>query len=115
SASEVGPAVRVEVRRSHRRLRLADGTTIRRGDRIGVLHLNNDRVVALHAAGLSSIAVGLEFRRQLRASLDALVRLAGPTGWLSDVRAFEATTIFFHGWLRRVGFEPDPSGLAWPR
>ena len=114
AASEVGPAVRVEVRRSHRTLRLADGTIIRRGDRIGVLHLNNDRVVAFHAAGLPSIAVGLEFRRQLRASLDALVTLAGPEGWLSDVRAFEATTIFFHQWLRQLGFEPDPGGLAWP-
>ena len=115
STSEVGPAVRVEVRRSHRMLHLADGTTIRRGDRIGILHLNNDRVVALHAAGLPSIAVGLEFRRQLLASLAALARLAGPEGWLSDVRAFEATTIFFHQWLGRLGFEPDPEGLAWPR
>jgi hypothetical protein len=35
SASEVGPAVRVEVRRSHRTLHLADGTTIRRGERTG--------------------------------------------------------------------------------
>jgi len=114
SASEVGPALRVEVRSSHRTLHLADGTTIRRGDRIGVLHLNNDRVVALHAAGLPPIAVGLEFRRQLLASLHALARLAGPEGWLSDVRAFEATTIFLHQWLRRLGFEPDPDGLAWP-
>ncbi len=114
SASEVGPAVRVEVRRSHRTLHLADGTTIRRGDRIGVLHLNNERVVALHAAGLPAIAVGLEFRRQLGASLHALARRACPEGGLSDVRAFEATTIFFHQWLRRLGFEPDPDGLAWP-
>ena len=77
AASEVGPVVRVKVRRSHRTLHLADGTIIRRGDRIGVLHLNNDRVVALHAAGLPSIAVGLEFRRQLLASLDALAAESG--------------------------------------
>jgi hypothetical protein len=114
AASEVGPAVRVEVRRSHRTLRLADRTTIRRGDRIGVLHLNNGRVVALHAAGLPPIAVGLEFRRQLRASLHALARRACSEGGLSDVRAFEATTILFHQGLRRLGFEPDPVGLAWP-
>jgi hypothetical protein len=49
------------------------------------------------------------------ASLHALARLAGPAGWLSDVRAFEATTIFFHQWFKRLGFEADPSGLAWPR
>jgi hypothetical protein len=114
SASEVGPAARIEVRRSHRTLHLADGTTILRGDRIGILHLNNDSVVALHAAGLPPIAVGLEFRRQLFGSLHALARLAGPGGWLSDVRAFEATTIFFHQWLGRAGFEADRDGLAWP-
>ena len=34
-------AVRVEVRRSYRTLHLADSTTIRRGDRIGVLHLSS--------------------------------------------------------------------------
>lgn len=114
SRSEVGLAARVEVRRSHRALHLVDGTTIRRGDRIGVLHLNNDRVVALHADGRPPTSVGLEFRRQLLASLHALARLAGPGGWLSDVRAFEATTIFFHRWLGRHGFEADRDGLAWP-
>ncbi len=115
SASEVGPAVRIEVRRSRRTLHLADGTTIRPGDRIGVLHLNNDRVVALHAAGMPPIVLGLEFRRQLLASLHALARLAGPGGRLSNVRAFEATTIFFHQWLTRLGFETDRNGLACPR
>jgi len=69
SASEVGPTVRIEVRRSHRTLHLADGTTIRPCDRVGVLHLNNDRVVGLHADGVSRLAVGLEFRRQMLASL----------------------------------------------
>jgi hypothetical protein len=113
-ASEVGPAARIEVRRCHRTLHLADGTTIRRGDRIGVLHLNNDRVAALHADGRPPIAVGLEFRRQLLASLYALARLAGPGGWLSQVEAFEATTIFFHQWLRGLGFEAEHDGLAWP-
>jgi len=115
SASEVGPTVRIEVRRSHRTLHLADGTTIRPCDRVGVLHLNNDRVVGLHADGVSPTAMGLEFRRQLLASLHALARLAGPGGRLSDVRAFEATTIFFHQWFGRLGFEADPYGLAWPR
>jgi hypothetical protein len=113
-SSEVGPVARVEVRRSRRTLHLDEGTIIRRGDRIGVLHLNNDRVVALHAAGLPSVGVGLEFRRQLRASLNALARLAGPEGRLNGVPAFEATTIFFHQWFRRLGFEPDPDGLVWP-
>jgi len=52
SASEVGPAFRVEVRRSHSAppLHLADGTIVRRGDRIGSSP-QNGRVVALHAAG----------------------------------------------------------------
>lgn len=114
SASEVGPAVRIGIRRSHRTRHLADGTTIRLGDRIGVLHLNNDRVMALHSAGVPPIALGLEFRRQLLVSLHALARLTGAGGRLSDVRAFEVTTIFFHRWLSRLGFQADRDGLAWP-
>jgi hypothetical protein len=114
AASEVGPAVRIEVRRSHRTL-LAGGTTIRFGDRIGVLHLNNAVMAALHADGRAPIAVGLEFRRQLVGSLHELARLAGPRGRLKDVKAFSATTIFFHRGFRRLGFAPEDDAPAWPR
>lgn len=114
-ASAVGSAASVEVRGSYRIVQLPQGMTIRRGDRVGVLHLNNDFVVTLHHHGLSPIAVGLEFRRQLVTSLHDLARLAGPGGRLSDVKAFSATTIFFHQGFKRLGFEAEDAAPAWPR
>ncbi|MBI4254463.1 MAG: hypothetical protein HY616_05280 [Candidatus Rokubacteria bacterium] len=115
AASEVGPAARIAVRRSHRTLQLAGGTTIRSGDRIGILHLDNAFMAALHAGGLPPIAVGLESRRQLVSSLHELARLAGPGGRLTDVKAFSATTILFHQGLARLGFAPEDDAPAWPR
>ena len=112
--SEVGPVLRVEIRRSRWSLRLSDGTAIRRGDPVGFLHLNNDRVVALHSDGLSPISVGLEFRRRLIDSLLALAELAGTDGRLAHLSAFAATTIFHEG-LGRLGFETEACGLRWPK
>lgn len=114
SPTEVGGALRIEVRRSLRARRLTDGTVVGRGDRIGILHLNNDRIRALHGNGLSPAAVGLECRRQVLESLHTLAVLATPSGRLADVRAFVATTIFWRG-LARLGFEVEPDGLVWPR
>lgn len=50
-ASVVGSAACVAVRCSYRTVQLRRGIAIRRGDGIGVLHLNNDFVVTLHAGG----------------------------------------------------------------
>lgn len=113
-AAEVGPVLRVEIRRSRAARVLPDGTRIAAGDRIGVLHLNNDRIVGLHGDGLAPLSVGLEFRRQLVASLRVLAARAATPGPLSGVPAFAATTIFHRG-LTRLGFEPDPRGPLWPR
>jgi hypothetical protein len=112
-AAEVGPVLRVEVRRNRRARRLADGTRLRHADRIGLLHLDNRRIAAIHVGGRSPLSVGLEFRRQLMISLHVLARLAdgGPLG---DVVAFSAITIFYDG-LARLGFAPDPHRLAWPQ
>ncbi len=72
--SQVGPVLRLKVETSRRAVRLADGTVVHRGDRIGVLHLNNLRVVSLHDEGLAPGAIGFEFRRRLLASLGELAR-----------------------------------------
>lgn len=93
---------------------LSDGTIIRPGDRVGMLHLDNRRVVALHGNGVHPGAIGLAFRRDFLASLRRLGALAGPDGPLSSVTAFTAVTLFHRG-LRRLGFEPDRDGLMWPR
>jgi hypothetical protein len=112
--ASVPPILLVQVHRSHRSLALADRSEVRRGDRVGTLHLNNERVAALHAGRPTPTALGLEFRRQFLASLHALAVLCGPAGRLAEVRAFTAVTIFHHS-LTRVGFEIEPNGLAWPR
>lgn len=111
--AEVGPALSVAVRWSFRRIRLAGGVVIHPGDRIGILHLNNARVVTLHADGRPPLAVGLAFRRDLFASLRELAALASGGGRLAAARAFAATTIFHRG-LRRLGFETERRRLVWP-
>jgi hypothetical protein len=110
----VPPLLRVEVRRSRRRLRLSDGVTIRPGDRVGVLHLDNAAVAALHDHGLRPVAVGLEFRRQMLASMHRLAARARDEGGIVDVVAFSAVTIFYRP-LQRLGFEVEAAGLWWPR
>ena len=113
-AAVVPPALRVESRRAYRTIRLSDGTVIRAGDRVGALHLDNERVAALHQSGRSPLAIGLEFRRLLLTSLETLAAATAPGGWLAGVAAFVVVTIFHRG-LPRLGFETDPNGLAWPR
>jgi len=101
---QVGPVLRLKVRASRRDVRLMDGTVVHRGDPIGVIHLNNERVVSLHANRLRGQTTGLEFRRQFLASLRELATLSD-LGPLAGVRAFTATTILHHA-LGRLGFEP---------
>ena len=111
--AQVGSAICVEVRRSRRALTLPDGTRIARGDRIGVLHLNNARIAAVHVNGQSAAAIGLEFRRWFVASLCELAQRAADGGPLADVRAFCAITIFHRG-LSHLGFRPEREGVVWP-
>ncbi len=103
--SLVGPVLRLKVRRSRRTVHLGDGSVVRRGERIGTIHLNNERVVALRADSPRSDVIGIVFRRQFLTSLGELGRLTDPGGPLAEVRAFSATTILHRG-LGRLGFEP---------
>ncbi|MGH7313923.1 MAG: YkoP family protein [Candidatus Rokuibacteriota bacterium] len=112
--SEIGPALSVEIRRCRRPRTLPDGTSLGFGDRVGICHLNNPRIAAIHLDARSPLSVGLEFRRQLVVSLQALAALAVAGRPLSDVQAFAATTIFHPG-LTRLGFTAEPRRPAWPR
>jgi hypothetical protein len=119
-ASEVPPLLSICLGRAWRSHRLPNGIVVRFGDRYGELHLDNAHVVALRERGRSSIQLGLEFRRELRASLTTLARLTGGDGRFSDGRfsdvvAFSAITIFHQGLLTRLGFEVEPDGLLAPR
>jgi hypothetical protein len=102
-AATVDPILRIETRRSHSSIQLADKTMVCAGDLICVIHLNNDRIGALHSECPSPTKVALEFRRQVLASLRELGRMTEPGGRLAGVRAFSATTIF-HDALKRLGF-----------
>jgi hypothetical protein len=106
--------LRVETRRSVVAVRLGGHTLVRSGERIGVLHLDNARVAALHEDGRPPMAVGLEFRRLLIESLGALAADARDGQRLAGLSAFTAVTIFHPG-LRRLGFETQRNGLVWPR
>ena len=112
-ASEVGAAIRIEIRRSRRRVQFGGGTVVRPGDCIGVIHLNNERVAAA-CDGLTPLAVGLQVRRQFVASLQVLARLAADGGPLDAVQAFSATTFRFHRGLGQLGFDLDARSLRWP-
>lgn len=111
--AQVGPALCVEVRPSRRALTLPDSTRLERGARVGELHLANARLDGLHARGLSTLGVGLEFRRRMLASLAELARRCEPGGPLDEVGAFCAVTVFHRG-LARLGFAPERDGLVWP-
>ncbi len=113
-ASAVGPVLRVEIRRIWRPRTLPDGTRLAPGDRIGILHLDNAHVAALHVDGRSPLALGLEFRRRLMDSLHVLAAQAAPGGPLAGVRAFAAVTIFHRG-LSRLGFVSEPDSAPWAR
>lgn len=112
-ASEVGVALRIELRRSSHPVQLRDGTVVRRGDSIGVLHLNNDRVATL-GASRTSIAAGLELRRHLVASLHVLAERCRTDRQFACIHAFSATTIYYRG-LNGLGFEEGSDWLWWPR
>ncbi|MBI3028877.1 MAG: hypothetical protein HYY64_05140 [Candidatus Rokubacteria bacterium] len=108
AASAVGPILRVRVTRHRGRpFTLGDGTPVRRGDRIGDFHLDNERMVALHAGGRRSRWAGLAFRRAFHASLAALAEQTLTAPRYQGVRAFTTTTIFHEG-TDLMGFEARP-------
>src|SRR5262245_62033237 len=112
--AHVGPALSIELRRLRWRRDLPDGTRLRRGDRVGILHLRNNWLPAIRTDGLAPLGVGLEFRRTFLASLRALARRAAPAGPLADVRAFTAVTVDLRG-LARLGFQAEPDNLIFSR
>jgi peptidoglycan-N-acetylglucosamine deacetylase len=107
-ASLVGPILRVRVTRHRGRpLALGDGTSIRRGDPIGDIHLDNERMTALHGGDRRSRWAGLAFRRAFHASLEALAEQVENNPRYHGVKAFTATTIFHEG-TDLMGFEIRP-------
>jgi YkoP domain len=106
-AARIGPVLRVQRGRLWRPLRLADGTVLRRGAPIGVLHLNNELALALYGNGRDPGVIGFEFRRLVLSSLRALAIQAADGGPLARVQAYSVTTLFHHR-LPLLGFAPAP-------
>lgn len=91
-------------------LRLGDGTVLRSGDRIGLLHLDNEHVRTLAVDGWLA-----EGWREGLADLRALARWARTGPSADRPVAYTATTILVP-LARRAGFEVHPRRrTAWAR
>ncbi len=114
--------IRVARSQAHRDVRLADGTRIRAGDPILVLHFWNEHVLRF-ARGRPSLGWASVMRRRVSQSLGALAeQLESDPDW-GQVRALQADTALFGFWrmyqarrvIRRFGFDvmtpPDGSRL----
>lgn len=112
--------LRISLTRSRIAAELADGTVVRRGDRIGVIHLWNERIPRIPAAGPD-----LEWARAAsRAAIHSLrllacYLLAAPD--FDGIRAFGGEFGFVYTpvtlrFLQRLGFEvfdPHPPRGLW--
>jgi hypothetical protein len=66
---------------------LADGTVVRSGERIGVLHLWNEHMPRIPATG-PDLAWARTFHRRLRRSFRLVARYVGESSEFDDIRAF---------------------------
>lgn len=86
---------------------LSDGTLVRPGDAVGVLHLHNEEMVALHRRHRSAWRVGLAFYHAFKATLRELTRRVAENPQDARLVAFYAETIFWSGGPR-AGFDVRP-------
>lgn len=94
--------LRVGIGHSERDVHLADGTAIARGERIGELHLWNERLPRMGARG-ADMHWAVAMRRGLSHSLRLLAEHVQDDPTWNDVRAFRGETAMEPRWI-------DPSG-----
>jgi hypothetical protein len=85
--------LRLSIGRCSRDVTLVDGTHLRRGERIGELHLWNERVPAVPREG-PDLAWAWQFQRGLQRSFCALAAYVCQEPSLADVRAFRGVNSF---------------------
>jgi hypothetical protein len=96
-------------------LTLGDGSRVARGDRIGIFHLNNERVAELHGDGSETPVAALRSRRLFTVSLSELARQVREGDRYAGVVAFTTQTIF-HQATQRLGFDILPfRSSTWSR
>ncbi|MCS7177702.1 MAG: hypothetical protein RML46_04895 [Anaerolineae bacterium] len=111
--------LRVGLARSRWHLTLKDGTVIRRGEWIGMIHAWNERVPAIPPSG-ADLAWARELRRRLVRSFQLLAQAARDDPRLQSVRGFGGPGIFHFSpailrLLERLGleiYELPPQGLG---
>lgn len=112
--------LRVSINRSRLDAELADGTVVRRGDRIGVIHLWNERVPRIPATGPDLEWARVASRSAVH-SLRLLARYMLETSDLDGIEAFGGEFGFIYTpvtlrFLHRLGFEvcdPRPPRGLW--
>ncbi len=112
--------LRVSINRSRLDAELADGTVVRRGDRIGLIHLWNERVPRIPTTGPDLEWARLASRSAVR-SLRLLARYLLEAPDLDGIQAFGGEFGFVYTpvtlrFLHRLGFEvfdPRPPRGLW--
>ena len=113
--------LRLALGRSERETTLADGTHIAAGERIGELHLWNERLPPMPQQG-PDFRWALTMRRRLVRSLQLLAVYVENDQTLRDIRAFRGETVLDLRWsereeanpLARLGLELRSAELAGP-
>ncbi len=114
--------LRIGEARAVRDIVLSDGTSVRRGDRIGVLHLRNERMPVMPEKG-PDVAWARELGRSLKYSFGLLAEYVMTDPLMDGIDAFggDLTFVYSSGTLRylgRLGIETSDelstSGLAAP-
>lgn len=113
---------RLGITRARIGAQLADGTVVRPGDRIGVIHLWNDHMPRIPETG-PDLAWALTLERVLRHSLRLLARYLAKAPEMQEVQAFGGEFGFVYTptaikLLERLGvevFEPRPPQGVWER
>jgi hypothetical protein len=119
-SDDPGCILRVSITRSRVEAELADRTVVRRGDRIGIIHLWNERMPRIPDKG-ADLEWATTLARSVVYSLRLLTHCMLETPDLDGIQAFGGEFGFVYTpvairFLRRIGvevFEPrPPSGLA---